>query len=207
MPMVRKPASAATLTSSGGVVSRTVRCAREIGLGLTREIVPRPSASGAPVSACPRSTLDPERHRHLAVHVRRESEVVLSATECAEAEMAVGDERTHAARLGEGQGPAVVVLAAFGIEAVGMRRDVAEYVKSVRRKAWMRRSGFDGAVTQALGFVEVAEKERGSTQGMVRLSRPVGCSPGGVTIEKLLAFVEPDERRVHVAHLGQDPGG
>src|SRR5207253_10726034 len=35
MPMVRNPAAAATVTSSGGVVSRTVRCARESGrLGL-----------------------------------------------------------------------------------------------------------------------------------------------------------------------------
>ena len=31
IPIVRKPAAAATVTSSGGVVSSTVRCAREIG--------------------------------------------------------------------------------------------------------------------------------------------------------------------------------
>src|SRR5215813_5865588 len=137
MPIVRKPASAATLTSSGGVVSRTVGWAREIGLGLTREIVPQRSAVGAADAACFRGTLEPEGHRHLAVHVLREGEVALrighsprTAMECTEAEVAVGDERAHAPRLGEGHGLAVIALATFGIEAIGMGRDVAEQVES-----------------------------------------------------------------------------
>jgi hypothetical protein len=46
----------------------------------------------------------------------------------AEAEMAVRDERAHAARLGERQRLAVEGLAALGIEPVGMGRDVAEQV-------------------------------------------------------------------------------
>ena len=45
-----------------------------------------------------------------------------------EAEVAVGDERAHAARLGEGQRLAVVGLAALRIEPIGMGRDVAEQV-------------------------------------------------------------------------------
>jgi hypothetical protein len=50
-----------------------------------------------------------------------------------EAEMAVRDERAHAAGLGESQRLAVVDLAALGIEPVGMGRDVAEQVQSVGR--------------------------------------------------------------------------
>src|SRR2546422_11391949 len=46
--------------------------------------------------------------------------------ELAETELAVGDERTHAARLGERQCLAVVGLAAVCVEPVGVSRDVAE---------------------------------------------------------------------------------
>jgi hypothetical protein len=49
----------------------------------------------------------------------------------AEAEVAVGDERAHAARLGNGQRLSVVGLAGLGIEPVGMGREVAEQVLNV----------------------------------------------------------------------------
>src|SRR5215467_2901427 len=56
-----------------------------------------------------------EPHIHLAVHRRRGGEVFArlfalarARAQLPEAEVAVGDERTHAARLGEGQGLAVV---------------------------------------------------------------------------------------------------
>src|SRR2546426_5570263 len=77
--------------------------------------------------------LQPEPHVHVAVHRRRGGEVLLGLLalarapgELAEAEVAVRDERAHAARLGEGQRLAVVGLAALGVEPVGMDRDVAE---------------------------------------------------------------------------------
>jgi hypothetical protein len=44
--------------------------------------------------------------------------------------VAVGDERAHAAGLGERQRLMVVGLAALGIEPVGMGGDVAEQVQS-----------------------------------------------------------------------------
>src|SRR5262245_24002704 len=77
--------------------------------------------------------LQPIRHSHVAVQGRRRGEVLLrllalarAAVELAEAEVAVGDERAHAAWLGECERLAVVGLAALGIEPVGMGRDVAE---------------------------------------------------------------------------------
>src|SRR5882762_1298090 len=82
--------------------------------------------------------LEPERHVHLAVHCRRGSQVLLgllrlahTSTEAAEATVAVSDERSHTARLGERQRPAVMRLAALGIEPVGMGRDVAEEVQGM----------------------------------------------------------------------------
>ena len=53
--------------------------------------------------------------------------------ELAEAEVAVGDERAHAARLGKRQRLTVVDLAVLGIEQVGVGRDVAEQVLSMGR--------------------------------------------------------------------------
>ena len=57
----------------------------------------------------------------------------------AEAEVAVGDERTHAARFGEGQRLSIVGLTALGIELVGMGRDVAKEVRCMRRESGVRR--------------------------------------------------------------------
>src|SRR5499433_3836094 len=61
--------------------------------------------------------LQPEPHVHLAVHRRRGREVLArlfalarARAQLPEAEVAVGDERAHAARLGEGQRLAVVRL-------------------------------------------------------------------------------------------------
>ena len=78
---------------------------------------------------------EPEAHVHLPVHRRRGGEVLVrllalarAPVELGEAEVAVGDERAHSARLGEGERLAVVGLAALGVEAVGMGRDIAEQV-------------------------------------------------------------------------------
>ena len=81
----------------------------------------------------------------------------------AEAEVAVGDEGAHAARLGERQRLAVVGLAALGIEPVGMGGDVAEQVQLMGREPGMTPRGFDRAVTQALGLVEPVEQQTGPT--------------------------------------------
>jgi len=82
--------------------------------------------------------------------------------EFAEAEVAVGNEGAHAARLGERQRVAVVGLAALGIEVVGMGRDVAEQVQRMGRVPRVRRRSFDGAVTQAPGLVDVANQQTGT---------------------------------------------
>ena len=87
--------------------------------------------------------------------------------ELAEAEVAVGDERAHAARLGERQRLAVVGLAALGVEPVGMGRDVAEQVQRMGREPRVRRGILERAVAQAPRLVEPAEQQTGTTQRVV----------------------------------------
>src|SRR5262249_45229740 len=79
--------------------------------------------------------LQPVRHPHLAVHRRRGGEVLVclltlarAPVELAEAEVAVGDEGAHAARLGQSQRLAILGLGGLGIEPIGMARDVAQQV-------------------------------------------------------------------------------
>ena len=87
------------------------------------------------------------------------SRLPVRRVQLAEAEVAVGDERAHAARLGEGQRLAVVGLAALGVEPVGMGRDVAEQVQRMGREPGVTRRGFDRAVAQAARVVEPAEQQ------------------------------------------------
>jgi hypothetical protein len=56
--------------------------------------------------------------------------LVRAAIELAEAEVAVGDERAHAARLGQHQRLAVLGLAPLSMESVRLDRDIAEQVQS-----------------------------------------------------------------------------
>src|SRR5262245_53203090 len=116
----------------------------------------------------------PERHIHLAVHRRSRREVLLrlltrarAPVELAEAEMAVGNKRPHAARLRERQRLAVVGLAALCVEAVGMGRDVAEQVKRMGRKPGVTLRGFDRAGAQPLRRVEPVELQTGTTERVV----------------------------------------
>src|SRR5262249_52045579 len=82
-----------------------------------------------------RGLLQPVRHVHFAVHRRSDGKLVPSlrgipstATELAQAKVAMGNERTHAARFGEHQRLAVVAFSVLGagcggdvtVEAEGM---------------------------------------------------------------------------------------
>ena len=136
-----------------------------------------------------------EMHIHLAVHRRRCGEVLLrllalacAPVERAEAEMAVGDERAHATRLGEGQRLAVVGLAALRIEPVGVGRDVTEQEERMGCEPGLTRRELKRAVAQALRVVETAKHQRGSTQPLIEPSEIADVSPRGLTLEKLLTF-------------------
>src|SRR5512132_4011557 len=81
--------------------------------------------------------LQPEAHVHLAVHRRRDGEVLLrllalarAPVELAEAEVTVGDEGAHAELAGEGQGLAVV---AFSLVGATYRRGVTGEAEGVGR--------------------------------------------------------------------------
>ena len=88
--------------------------------------------------------------------------------ELAEAEVAVGDEGAHAARLGERQRLAVVGLAALGIEPVGMGRDVAEQVQRMGRAPVADAASESSARSpQAPRLVEPAEQQSGAPEPVV----------------------------------------
>src|SRR5262245_35438069 len=115
--------------------------------------------------------LQPVGHPHLAIHRRRVGEMRLrllalagAPVELAEAEVAVGDEGAHAARLGEGQGLAVMGLTPLRIESFGVDCDVAEELLGMRGEPRMMRRAFDRAVTKAPRLVETAEQETSATQ-------------------------------------------
>ena len=127
--------------------------------------------------------------------------------ELAEAQVAVGDERAHAAGLGECPRLAIVGRSALGVESVGMGRDVAEQVLRMGRGPGVRRRIFDRAVAQASRLVEPAEQQSGTTQ---RLVAPAAIEPDSlrrVTFEDLLALPEPGQRLALLADLREDPGG
>src|SRR5262249_19255045 len=157
--------------------------------------------------------LQPVRHPHLAVHRRRGGEMLLrllaiagALVELAEAEVAMGDEGAHAARLGQGERLAIVSLTAHGIEHVDMRRDVAEQVLCSRRVAGMTRSGFDCIVTETLRLMEPAEHQAGAAERMIVPAPMEHDSSGRLTLKKLLGLPKPGLRLARLAHLGQDPG-
>src|SRR5215467_223406 len=157
--------------------------------------------------------LEPEPHVHLAVHRRRGAEVLArlltlarAPVELAEAEVAVGDERAHAARLRERQRLAVVGLAALRVEPVGMGRDVAQQVQRTGRGPWVRRRILERAVAEALCLVEPAEQQAGTTQRVVAPAAVDRDSLGYVTFEELLGLPEPDQRLAHLSALRENPG-
>ena len=139
---------------------------------LVREVATMSATSLAPACSS-QKRMSISRYIVVAV-VRCSSRLLVLAgapVELAEAEVAVGDERAHAARLGERQCLAVVGLAALGIEAVGMGRDVAEQVQRMGREPWSTRREFDRAVAQASRLVEPAEQQTGATQRVVGPAR------------------------------------
>src|SRR5262245_36803549 len=87
--------------------------------------------------------------------------------ELAEAEVAVGDEGTHAARLGQRQRRAEVGLAVLGIERSVMGRNVAEEMVRVSSGSRVARTGLDRAIGLAQGIVQPAQQEAGAPQGVV----------------------------------------
>ncbi len=77
--------------------------------------------------------------------------------ELAEPQVAVGDERAHAARFGDGQRLLVMSRAALGVGPVGMGRDVTKQVWHVGREPRMTWRGFDRAIAQVPCHVEPAK--------------------------------------------------
>src|SRR5215475_13751665 len=110
--------------------------------------------------------LQEEPHVHHAVHRRRGGEVLMrllalvrAAVEPAEAEVAVGNERAHAARLGEGQRLGVVGLSALTIELIRMSGEVTEQMSRMGCESRETRGGFERALAQMLCLAEPTQQQ------------------------------------------------
>src|SRR5262249_24369786 len=108
--------------------------------------------------------LQPEPHVHLAVHGRRGGEILArllslagACEELTEAEMAVGDERTHPQFFGDGD--RVVVVALSVLRGIVAGRDLAEELEGPR---------FVGALTALAG------KSQRSPYGRARVLEAAG---------------------------------
>jgi len=91
-----------------------------------------PSSSIFALACSPVRTACPSRgtHRHRGREVLlRLLPLARAPVALAEAEVAVGDEGAHAARLGERQGPSVGSFAALGIEPIGMGFNIAKQMQ------------------------------------------------------------------------------
>src|SRR5262249_42457188 len=124
-----------------------------------------------------------------------------------EAEVAVGDERAHATRLGEGQRLAVVGLAALGIEPVGMVRDVTDQAERMGREPGLTRRRLNRTVAQSLRVIETPEHQRGPTEHLIVPSEKADVSRRGLTLEKLLAFPQQVQALACLTELRQGPSG
>src|SRR5262249_52201063 len=130
-----------------------------------------------------------------------------AAVELAEPEVAVGDERAHAARLGERQSLAVVRLAALSIEAVRMGCDVAEQVQRMGRESRLLRRRFDRAHAEVPRLVKSAKLQTSATKRVVVPALIADESPRCLALEELLALSLPAQCLARLAELCQDPGG
>src|SRR5262249_9067776 len=108
--------------------------------------------------------LQPVGHAHLAVHRRRDGELLVrvlapacAPVELAEAQMAVGDEGTHAEFLRQGHGLAVVRHGLPDLRAGGMGGDLGQYPETVGLPAApaLMTAELEGATGQTLGLARL----------------------------------------------------
>src|SRR5262249_24343993 len=154
--------------------------------------------------------LAPEAHVHLAIHRRRGGQTLPSllwlagaAIERAQAQMAVGDKRAHAVRLGERQRLLVVSYAAFSIELVGVGSQVTEKMQRMGPKTGVALRGCDRAIAQVPGLIESSEQQTSATDCNVSPATMTNDSTRCLFFQEPLGFLDPVQRPLHVADLRQ----
>jgi len=131
----------------------------------------------------------------------------LVPVELAEAEVAVGDDRAHAARFGERERLAIMGLTELGIELIGVGCDVAEELQRMGSEPGLARREFERAIAQTPCVFEPAQHQRGPPQPGIEPSESTGLSAQSVALEKLLAFPQPAQGFARVVEQRQAPGG
>ena len=106
----------------------------------------------------------------------------------AKAQAAVGDGRTHAARLGERQCLAVVELTQPCIETIRVGGEVAEQMLRLSREPRLAQRGLNRALAKAPCLIKSAERQRGMPQPIIDPSEHNEVSLRDIPREKLLTF-------------------
>src|SRR5262245_60174906 len=121
--------------------------------------------------------------------------------------MAMGDERTHAARLGKRQRLSVVRLACLWIKPIRVARDITEQMQGMGRKPRLRRRRLHRTVSQTVCVIWASKPETGAAQGVVGGADEDDKSLVGLTFQQLLALPDPVHRFPCFTQLRQHPGG
>src|SRR5881296_3628103 len=136
--MILKISAVAVCCSRASASSRRSCSVSLISAAFVTDFGPLDRRAGSgfiPAPSFALAMLQPVRHPHLAVHRRRDGEVLLRLlalvrvpVELAEAEVAVGHEGAHTELIGECQGLTVVIESVLG---AGRQRDVAGQAERV----------------------------------------------------------------------------
>ena len=139
-----------------------------------------------------------EAHVHLAVHARGSGQVLASLlrfagalVQLAEAEMAVGDDGPHAARLGERQGLAIVGFASLDVELVAIGRDVAERAgRRGRQVPGCVENIGDSSWPAVRASSSLSEQQSGAAQATDSRAKPDHCSTRYPALEQFFALLQ-----------------
>jgi hypothetical protein len=101
----------------------------------------------------------------------------------------------------------VVGRAAFGIDPIGMGRDVAQQVQRMGRKARLMLRRFNGARSQTPRVVQPAEHQTGAPRRVVSPAGMANDALRRLVFNEQLTLSDPAERLAGMADLRQRPGG
>ena len=111
--------------------------------------------------------------------------------ELPEAEVAVGDERTQAAPLGERERlPIVFPGGLVRVGRVGLRRDVAQQVPRLSRKAAIVTGGREHSLGQSTSIIEPAQPKAGTTEERKRPREVPDETLGEETLDDVFSFAD-----------------
>src|SRR5262245_16051748 len=126
--------------------------------------------------------------------------------EFAKPRMAMGNEGTHASRLGQRQRLAVVGLTPCGVDLTRKGREVAQQMQRVSRETRLGWGVLERKIAKPSCIIESAEKECRTSQPSIVHAGLVESAARYAAYEKFLSLVKAAQGLLALAPLSQDPG-